>query len=582
MENKFKKTILLALIVSLAYCLITSNVWNVKDGLPVQFDINSFGKYKIGAVLNKKDDSSFKKIRDCYSHNYLNGSHKIILKPKIRHAKRLKLVFIPEDNKELSAIKISNIMLQDGKVKLDILNKFSAKNAKIEIKNNTIILTPANTKKTVELVYNGSFDLRGHCHVDILLLFTMFFMCFLITYKLFDFMVNRKVFNTLSKIDPIFVAIFFILLFIPASKLDKAPYSSKELRNLNKFPALFLKGYEINPDFAKDFNAAFDDRFYTRKFLVKCFSNLRYKLHWGYSEINLGYVYKKSGWMFLNGDKKIINDMVTPFEEKLLEKITLNIKTLLSYCKNNNIKVYIAIVPAKELIYREYDIYHGNFEHENTFKLVEKVKKELGYDIIYPVDNFRKIRNEELVYFKTDHHLTDFGAYEFYKVIMNRVNKDFNDVKITPLSEFNLSYNNLVRADGERTFSEGGNILRACIRDKKLLEYKYPYYDYKKLDKLEITEEFPYGLHINPKGKYKVFIVGNSMMENLVYFLDTNFQKITKYRFNSDKKIPPRQTRLDMNGYIPLIEKEKPDILFIILSTGNVFELEGLYPDTFE
>ena len=280
----------------------------------------------------------------------------------------------------------------------------------------------------------------------------------------------------------------------------------------------------------------------------------------------------------MNQKEEFSNDILTPLSDRLMSQIINNIKILKEYASKNNFKVYIAVVPSKEYIYQEEDIYHPNYKRENVYTLVEKVKEELGYDIIYPAEEFRKLKQDEVLFYKTDHHLSNIGSYEFYKCIINRINKDFKDINITPLSEFNKFYNNLVRPVEYRTFEKGGNIERVQIDDDKtLLKYNYEYYDYKNLDSINVISNFPYGEHINPNGKYKMFIIGNSMIETLTYFLDTNFYEIVKYRFNSSLEKPPRREEMDMKGYEPFIEEEKPDILLIVLSAGFIPKLQYLY-----
>ena len=377
-------------------------------------------------------------------------------------------------------------------------------------------------------------------------------------FKCFDFFTIFKVIKSKSIVDLIFILIFFVLLYIPIIKLDTKSLFDSFGYDLNTFPSLFSSKYHLNYKFGEEFEDVFYDRFYKKNSFIYFFINLKYKLHRKYCEIRSSYIYKDTGWMFFYQEKKHYYDILTPLDDYIITRYTNKIKFLLDYAKENNIKVYITIVPSKEFIYQEEDEYHPNFEHENVDVLVNKIKKELGYDIIYPIEEFRKLKKDKLLYYKTDHHLTNTGSYELYKIITKRVNKDFKDIHVTPLSEFNLFYNNLVRPDEKRDFGKGGNIYREHLNDDKtLLKQKYEYYDYKKLDSITIKENFPYGEHINPKGKYKVLIIGDSMIETLTFFLDTNYNKIVKYR----------NPTVDYKAFI---EKEKPDIFFIIYSAGGI------------
>lgn len=72
-------------------------------------------------------------------------------------------------------------------------------------------------------------------------------------------------------------------------------------------------------------------------------------------------------------------------------------------------------------------------------------------------------------------------------------------------------------------------------------------------------------------------MIGNSFCEKLSYFLNTSFKEIHKYRFNSRLEFSKRNAWLDISGYEPIIEEQKPDILLLVLSTGYVDTLKDLY-----
>lgn len=193
------------------------------------------------------------------------------------------------------------------------------------------------------------------------------------------------------------------------------------------------------------------------------------------------------------------------------------------------------------------------------------------------MQELEELKNKEYVCYKTDHHLTDSANFLIYKMLLKQIKRDFNDVPISKEKDFNITYNNLVRWDGGREYMAGFNYARADLHDKNLLKTKYKYYDYKKLSNITITGQQPYYLHKNPNGKYKVLMIGNSFCEKLSYFLNTSFKEIHKYRFNSRLDFPKRNAWLDISGYEPIIEEQKPDILLLVLSTGYVDVLKDLY-----
>ena len=52
-------------------------------------------------------------------------------------------------------------------------------------------------------------------------------------------------------------------------------------------------------------------------------------------------------------------------------------------------------------------------------------------NLIFPIDELQKAsKGKELLYYKTDHHLTNDGIYVGYKSLMSKVQKDFPDVNL--------------------------------------------------------------------------------------------------------------------------------------------------------
>ena len=569
-----RKRTIIAIIITIVAIIAANKLWLIIRPMPVDFDIKGKGQCNIEVQLNKKDNNEFKKIKSqSITLDLDRDSHASFNIKRSKHPKRIKFVIATLENN--FPIEISNITLRNGKYNLDDLKQFSASTGKLVIKNDKLIIYPDNN--AINLEYNKTLKIRSAVKFDFKIFIIILILSYLFAYKVSNYVADFKTVKNKSRLEIIFLTIFFVFLFIPMSNINKDEISIQENRRLAQYKPFINQDGQINYDFGKNFNEWFNDRFYLRQKIIPIYLKCKYMLASDYAEVPLGYMYKKSGWMFYNQSQGDVNNSFTPLSNTELQLYTRNIGKLLAYCKQNNIKLYIVIAPTKEYLYREYDYVKSVKTVEKTKKLVDTVEQELNYKIIYPMQELEELKNKEYVCYKTDHHLTDSANFLIYKMLLKQIKQDFNDVPISKEKDFNITYNNLVRWDGGREYMAGFNYLRADLHDENLLKTKYKYYDYKKLSNITITGQQPYYLHKNPNGKYKVIMIGNSFCEKLSYFLNTSFKELHKYRFNSRLDFPKRNAWLDISGYEPIIEEQKPDILLLVLSTGYVDVLKDLY-----
>ena len=447
--------------------------------MPVDFDIKGKGQCNIEVQLNKKDNNEFKKIKSqSITLDLDRDSHASFNIKRSKHPKRIKFVIATLENN--FPIEISNITLRNGKYNLDDLKQFSASTGKLVIKNDKLIIYPDNN--AINLEYNKTLKIRSAVKFDFKIFIIILILSYLFAYKVSNYVADFKTVKNKSRLEIIFLTIFFVFLFIPMSNINKDEISIQENRRLAQYKPFINQDGQINYDFGKNFNEWFNDRFYLRQKIIPIYLKCKYMLASDYAEVPLGYMYKKSGWMFYEQSQRDINNSFEPLSNNELKQYTDNIRKLLDYCNKSNIKLYIIISPTKEYLYRNEDYVNTAQVVEKTKKLVENVAQELNYEIIYPEKELKELKNKEYVCYKTDHHLTDSASYLIYKLLLEQMKKDFSDLKITKKNDFNITYNNLIRWDCNREYQEGYNYKRANLHDKKLLKtkYKYPIYSKRK------------------------------------------------------------------------------------------------------
>ena len=271
---------------------------------------------------------------------------------------------------------------------------------------------------------------------------------FLLFYKLMDYVADYKTIKGKSRIDIIFLTIFFVFLFIPMSNINQDERSIQENRMLAKWQPL-VKDNKINFNFGKDFEAWFNDRFNFRQIFVNIYNSIFFK-----QILANGIIDKKTGFTYFNG----------LFRHSTIKQIKGNIQYLYDFddfCKKHNIKLYTLIVPSKadihetRLAIKRFSLKDEKRKHKEFMDYVQEVQTENKIKIVYPYNAMKKVSSDKLLYFKTEHHWTDDGAFIGYKELMKEIKKDFPDVKILSTGDFDYFYDKKVRGDWGRTLGNG-------------------------------------------------------------------------------------------------------------------------------
>ena len=415
--------------------------------------------------------------------------------------------------------------------------------------------------------------------------------CFWIVLFIFISPHLYKIYKANSKIDFFLVFILFLLLIVPTFYINNNIASEKENRKLAQYkPFITIKkhtkkklntSYKINYNYGKDYEKWLNDRFLGRNTLIYLYNNLVYR-------VSL-YVYKSNNDIFIKRDKYFLGSKGHyHLNKKDADKIIENFKTFKDYLDNKGIKFYIVSVPHKGYLLQNKNIEYKSYEKANPLnikdypnsneisllKLSEILNDEYNINYIDMLETFYYVQNNDLVYYKTDHHPTDYGFYLIYQELMKVIKNDFPDIKINTIDDFNLSKNKKVRYNDKRNFQLGIEHQISMINDDKIFDTEYTYFDYKKLNNININIiNAIEHKHINPNGKYKTLLIGDSFIFGFVYFLDTSFHDIMLYRVNY-KRYP-----FEVEPMYKWIDEFKPDIVIFLRNTGGILNYIDMYPE---
>ena len=565
-----RKRVVISIILTLLAIWGSHNYWLQIKPIDVTFNLQGKNIKQAEVQLYKYSDENSKKFYSQSTKGKIKKQVKLSFK-KPYAPKRLKLLITLNS---LEGGGVCNLKLKDGKVKLNDLKNFSATGATLKVKDNKLLFSP--TDKNVVISYNKKLNLHAGTKFDLLVLLIIAIITYLFAYKITSYLADFKINKDKSRIDIVFLAIFFLILFIPMMRLSSEKTSTAENRKLAVYKPLFKKTGTLNWNYGKDFDNWFNDRFNFREKIIQAQHEAEYNIRTDFVNINNHFIFKSNGYIINN-----YKSTFKPLTKDELELYSYNLYRFNKFCEDNGSKLYIVIPPASNSYLKKEILIYNTYPQDRTLKLVDYAKKKYNLDIIFPEKVLREAEKNGLVYFKTDHHWTDYGAYAIYKFLITKMQKDFPLLTITPLSEFKEYKKTTIRADWPHKFDIGGEYKTVNIKEARFENTEYIYYDYKHPKTIKITGDKEHWTHTNKQGHYKLLILGDSNMENMTYFLNTSFYKIEKYRTNMDMntlKHPKRKSELEMRPYENIIKKYKPDAVILIKHSGTMDAFKKMYP----
>lgn len=456
---------------------------------------------------------------------------------------------------------ISEFYVHKQKVDFSTVKNFSAKNAKIEIKNDKLYITPLNNEK-VEIIYNMPLNAKCSVKFEFGIFLSIMILSFLLFLKLTSYLADFKNVKNQSRIEIVFLTIFFVFLFVPMSHINQDKTSKTENRTLAKKPTLVTKSGEINYKYGKDFDSWFNDRFNLRFCFNRMYSKLLVRST--FIERN-GFIYDKRTGLFVY--KKQYDNTFKKLDEKTLSGDLKQIKRLKNFCDANGIDLYVLIIPQSFAI--NYDLMP--YKQRNKIpigKQYEKLFKENQIEYLYPYEKLCEINTKlkESLYYDTDTHMTDTGMYFVYSYFMEYLNLKYQNLNILDLQDFNYRENKYVNPGYTTSKNILGDGLNAIFASDKFLSKKYKEYDikydfYKEISNSKFGEVKAFEDNISKKN---VYLIGSSYTRKFMKFLPYSFNvyKIQTNNFN--------QYQVHFNDLYNDIIKNKIDIVILCFNEGSV------------
>ena len=513
-----KKRTIISLILTIICIIATNKLWLEYIPVPIILKLSGEGEVKVTAFLNKYDNNEFKKVKkgsETFELTKYQSEYKINV-GRVKSAKRLKITF--------STSGVESFVISEVKVKKKTvnINNYNITNATSEFLNKKIIITPKKNKK-VEIVFNDKFDVRSTIKFQLLTFISILVLSFLLFYKLTSYLADFKNIKNQSRIEIVFLTIFFVFLFIPMSHINQDVKSKSENRNLAVWHSFINENGTINYKFGKDFDQWFNDRFNLRSFFV----DLSFII---ISPINSSKVLVgQDGWLFLNYENAFDDFAnVNSFSEEDLKIIAKNLSEIDSYCKNNNKKFVLLIAPIKNKIYGEF---YPHFvrkltddKNSRTNQLIKYLKKHTNLTVVYPYEELHKNKGKEGLYYKTDSHWSSRGAYIAFRSLMKNLGLNSEVETFIVKSE-------LKKRDLDKVYNNRQNDKTIYNEIKVSEDYLVsPFEDEYSEIPIDDSRHDRYTVNDKAKNNQTLVIYRDSFSNSLLPFLSESFYKVYSLR----------------------------------------------------
>jgi alginate O-acetyltransferase complex protein AlgJ len=211
--------------------------------------------------------------------------------------------------------------------------------------------------------------------------------------------------------------------------------SQRENRVFAKPPVFAFAAVSNLPGACSDY---YNDYFPAREGIITLHSRIVYDV-FRKSPYPIKVIVGKKGWLYKPGERAAFEGKrnVTQAQIDSIARV-LHDRTL--WYRGKGIRFYIAVGPMKTDVYREYlpDYYVLSSKPLFTDRITETLQKDTVLRLIDLKPSLVNAKKEWNVYFITDFHWSELGAYTAYVAIMKRIQQDYPAIRIMTHSDFSM------------------------------------------------------------------------------------------------------------------------------------------------
>ena len=417
---------LIVLVLVCFLMFLSLSIWQNKS-IIVSFNVQTTKDLTIKVFYTSHSKNSFDE-KESLKQLVKAGNNDVVFKLPSKNIIKFRIDF----DSNPGEVKLSNIVVSGNKLfRLDgeDLWSFNQHIEKHSFQNG--VLSLVSNQLYPSIIYKKELNVLADHDIDwCLFIICLAFAIFLSSTIVF-YLAKFKIFEFHSRIEIVFLTVFFVLLCIPMSHISDAEMSEQENRILTKAPSLYVAG-QINKIYGKDFEKWFNDRFWGRDFFIGLYSKVILSFN---NKMNNKKVFQgKDGWLFYKEGGSIENfQNAILFRDEELKNIATQLRNIYEWCEKRNKKFYFIIAPDKNKIYGEYfpEMKKKRPDSQSRARqLVQYLEKYTDVKTLFLYDVLLNNKDKGLLYYRNDTHWNELGAYWGYQEIMNMVGRDFPDVSV--------------------------------------------------------------------------------------------------------------------------------------------------------
>jgi alginate O-acetyltransferase complex protein AlgJ len=246
-----------------------------------------------------------------------------------------------------------------------------------------------------------------------------------------------------SVFDRLIIATFLLLTFLPMADtyfhIDRSA-PPEERRVPAEFP--LWPGFGGIRTYVEGLEAYFNDHFGYRKYLIKSYHKRRRKLFGAEQSSRSKTLVGQDGWLYYAASNMVENyRAVSPFSEQDLERWKRAFERRRDWLAARGVRYLVVIAPNKETIYPEHLPAWLKRVGRETRKdqVVRYLREHSDLDIIDLEEPLVRSKPRGRLYWKTDSHWNDRGAFIGYQEVMSRLAVWYPDLRPLPLSAFDVT-----------------------------------------------------------------------------------------------------------------------------------------------
>lgn len=243
--------------------------------------------------------------------------------------------------------------------------------------------------------------------------------------------------------DRLLVGLFLAAVWLPLIGQTFAPDRTagrQEKRQLAPLPHLAWTRASIAA-FPRAFEAYYNDHFGFRSFLIR--EHIRLRFSWLGSLSDTEVLVGKDGWLYFRGAGAMdYYSATSPLSAKALEGWQRCLEERRDWLAERDAAYLVVFVPIKPTIYPEHlpDSIQRLREDSRLDQLMDYLRARSDLHVLDLRDALLAAKAEYQVYYRTDSHWNELGAYVGYRRIVEALQKILPLPGPLPLSSFRVDY----------------------------------------------------------------------------------------------------------------------------------------------